>query len=48
VGADLPNRLPQRVDLHHQQTRPTVAQVHVKKKVPPGTQLRRYSGMPGL
>jgi hypothetical protein len=41
AGADLPNRLPQRVDLCHQQSDRRLSRFTVKKNVPPGTRLRR-------
>ena len=33
TGAHLPNRVAQRVDLRHQQVRPTVKQVHCKEEI---------------
>jgi len=46
-GADQMDHLPQRVDLRHEQIRPMIAQVTLRK-VPPGTRLRRYSGVERL
>ena len=52
VGADLPNRIPQRVDLCHQQVRPAVQQVHSEEECPtwnPIATIIRHDGiMPGF
>jgi hypothetical protein len=52
AGADLPNRLPQRVDLCHQQIRPAVEQVRSEEECPtsnPITTIIRHDGsMPGF
>jgi hypothetical protein len=41
TAACLPNRVPQCLDLCHQQVGTAVEQVHVKKNVPTGTRLQR-------
>jgi hypothetical protein len=41
VGGDFANPIAQRVDIRHQQVRAPIKQVYGKKKVPPGTRLRR-------
>jgi hypothetical protein len=50
--ADLPNRLPQRLDLYHQQIRPAVQQVRSEEECPtwsPITTIIRHDGiMPGF
>ena len=52
AGADLPNRLPQRVDLCHQQIRPAVQQVHSEEersaRNPIATIIRHDGSMPGF
>ena len=51
AGADLPNCLPQRVDLCHQQIRPAVQQVRSEKECPIwnaiATIIRHDGSMPG-
>ena len=52
AGADLPNCLPQRVDLCHQQIRPAVEQVHREEECPTwnpiATIFRHDETMPGF
>jgi hypothetical protein len=52
AGADLPNRIPQRVDLCHQQIRPAVEQVRSEEECPTwnpiATIIRHDGSMPGF
>jgi hypothetical protein len=52
AGADLPNRIPQRVDLCDQQVRPAVEQVRREEECPTrnpiATIIRHEGSMPGF
>jgi hypothetical protein len=52
AGADLPNRIPQRIDVCHQQIRPAVEQIRREEersaRNPTATIIRRDGSMPGV